>query len=336
MSQAAAAAANALQALGLDSALHAPRSGDSGPRLFEPGGAVRGANSSTVDAGVHGGSGMLIRLPNRRGLDGARSGRQDRHSRKSSRSDGLWHGQAASNVLQGPNAYLRARDPAGSEARVPQWPRFAAEVAASGRVRDHCGGRESHSWKKRGPSAVDSTPPGAVLKYPDPGQQGNDLSRSRGDWIRSGAGHFPSGFPSPPTTCLNFFALEGFICLARLVRLLWPPAFGFGRSLLTAGTPSPSPFDETNCPLDYDSPLCVGRGSPGGMGVAPQLWTAHPRGPSQNIPIRASKGMTCPDLGEIRDFWQFFYRHLLWVLCGDAMATRYSSSQMHCDFRPLN
>jgi len=60
------------------------------------------------------------------------------------------------------------------------------------------------SWKGRGPSAVDSTPPGAAPKYPDPGQQGNDLSRSRGDWIRSGPGLFPSGFPSPPTTCLNF------------------------------------------------------------------------------------------------------------------------------------
>ena len=40
-------------------------------------------------------------------------------------------------------------------------------------------------------------------------------------------------------------------------------------------------------------------GSPVGRGVAPQLWTARPRGPSQNIPIRASKGMNCPDLGEI-------------------------------------
>jgi len=36
-----------------------------------------------------------------------------------------------------------------------------------------------------------------------------------------------------------------------------------------------------------------------GRGVAPQLCTAHPRGPSQHIPIRASKGMICPDLGEI-------------------------------------
>ena len=33
--------------------------------------------------------------------------------------------------------------------------------------------------------------------------------------------------------------------------------------------------------------------------MAPQLCTAHTRGPSQNIPIRASKGMTCADLGEI-------------------------------------
>jgi len=67
-----------------------------------------------------------------------------------------------------------------------------------------CGGRVSHSCKRRGPSAVDSTPPRAVPKYPDPGQQGNDLCRSRGDWIRSGAVHFPCGFPSPLTTCLNF------------------------------------------------------------------------------------------------------------------------------------
>jgi len=204
MAQAAAAAANALQALGLDVALHAPGSGDSGPRLYEPGGAVCGANSCTVDVGVRGGGGMLICLPNRRGLDGARSGLQNLHSRKSSRSDGPSLGQAASDVVQGPNAYLRARDPAGSEARVPQWPRFAAAVAASGRVKDHCGGRGSHSWKGRSPSAVDSTPPGAVPKYPDPGQQGNNLSRSRGDWIRSGAWLLPSGFPSPPTTCLNF------------------------------------------------------------------------------------------------------------------------------------
>jgi len=46
--------------------------------------------------------------------------------------------------------------------------------------------------------------------------------------------------------------------------------------------------------------LAVAVGGPTvGRGVAPQLWTAHPRGPSQNIPIRASKGMTCPDLGEV-------------------------------------
>jgi len=58
-------------------------------------------------------------------------------------------------------------------------------------------------WKGRGPSAVDSTPPGAAPKYPDPGQQGDDLSESQGDRIWSGAGFFPRGFPNPPTTCLN-------------------------------------------------------------------------------------------------------------------------------------
>ena len=40
-------------------------------------------------------------------------------------------------------------------------------------------------------------------------------------------------------------------------------------------------------------------GSARGRGVAPQLGAAHPRGPPQNIPIRASKGMTCPNLREI-------------------------------------
>ena len=58
-------------------------------------------------------------------------------------------------------------------------------------------------WKGRGPSAVDSTPAGAPPKYPDPGQQGNDLSESQGDRIWSGAGFFPCGFPNPPTTCSN-------------------------------------------------------------------------------------------------------------------------------------
>jgi len=40
-------------------------------------------------------------------------------------------------------------------------------------------------------------------------------------------------------------------------------------------------------------------GSAAGRGAAPQLWTAHPRGHPQNIPIRASKGMTCSNLREI-------------------------------------
>jgi len=49
--------------------------------------------------------------------------------------------------------------------------------------------------------------------------------------------------------------LEGFICLAHLGWPLWPLALGLVRGLLTVGRPSPSPFDKTNCALDYDSPL---------------------------------------------------------------------------------
>ena len=67
-----------------------------------------------------------------------------------------------------------------------------------------CGSWGFHSLKGRGLSAVDSTPPGAAPKYPNPGQHGNDLSGSRADRIWSGAGLFPCGFPNPPTTCLNF------------------------------------------------------------------------------------------------------------------------------------
>ena len=67
-----------------------------------------------------------------------------------------------------------------------------------------CGARGFRGWKGRGPSDVDSTPTGAPPKYPDPGQQGNDMSESQGDRIWSGAGFFPCGFANPPTSCLNF------------------------------------------------------------------------------------------------------------------------------------
>jgi len=87
-----------------------------------------------------------------------------------------------------------------------------------------------------------------------PADRRYSYARSRADWIRSGAGLFPCGFPSPPATCLNFcfggvylFGAFGAATLAAGVRV-W-------EGLLTVGTPSSSPFDKTNCALDYDSPL---------------------------------------------------------------------------------
>jgi len=69
-----------------------------------------------------------------------------------------------------------------------------------------------------------------------------------------GRGFSPVVFPAP-LVLVSTFRFGGFISLANLGRLLWPPAFGFGRGLLTAGTPSPSTFDKTNCALDCDSPV---------------------------------------------------------------------------------
>jgi len=66
---------------------------------------------------------------------------------------------------------------------------------------------------------------------------------------------FPQWFSQPPYHFFELFALEGFIGLAHLGWLLWPPAFRFDRGFWRVGTPSPSPFDKTNSALDYDSPL---------------------------------------------------------------------------------
>ena len=65
-------------------------------------------------------------------------------------------------------------------------------------------------------------------------------------------------FSQPPYYLFELFALDGFICLTHLGWLLWPLALELGRGSLTLGRPSPSPFDKTNCALDYDSPpgLC--------------------------------------------------------------------------------
>jgi len=56
-----------------------------------------------------------------------------------------------------------------------------------------------------------------------------------------GGGAFPKWFCQTPYYLFELFALEGFIGLAHLGWLLWPPEFGLGKDLLTEWTPSPSP-----------------------------------------------------------------------------------------------
>ena len=117
-----------------------------------------------------------------------------------------------------------------------------------------CGGRGSPSRKGLGPSAVDSTPPGAVPKnIPIRASKGMTCPDLGEIGFGRGRGFSPVVFPAP--YLFEIFALEGFTGLAHLGWLLWPPAFGFGRGLLRVGTPSPSPLDKTNCALDYDSLL---------------------------------------------------------------------------------
>ena len=131
---------------------------------------------------------------------------------------------ALSGASESTAAESRAIDRASASAIVSAGS-ARATGSASARAGPACGGQGFRSWKGRGFSAVDSSPPGAVPKYPDPGQHGNDLSRSRRDRIRSGAGLFPSGFPNPPTTCLNF-SLWRDLSVWRI----WGGSFGRRRS----------------------------------------------------------------------------------------------------------
>ena len=98
------------------------------------------------------------------------------------------------------------RDPARGPGRTPLLVVVAGRAGTPRHAtRGLCGGRGFRAWKGRGPSVAGSTPPRSSPKYPDPGQQGNDVSESQGDRIWSGAEFFPCGFPSHPTTFLNFF-----------------------------------------------------------------------------------------------------------------------------------
>jgi len=75
---------------------------------------------------------------------------------------------------------------------------------------------------------------------------------------------------------------------------------GGGCGRLLSRAPGRTPLLRGRCETVKRRGGCVAVRSPTvGRGLAPQLWTAHPLGLSHNIPIRASKGMACLDLGEI-------------------------------------
>ena len=109
----------------------------------------------------------------------------------------LAHSRASSTSSCGQGATASSCPPS-----LAPFPAFNTAEPASSRPTVAVGG--FRGWKGRGPSTVDSAPPGAAPTYPDPGQRGNDLSESQGGRIWWGAGFFPRGFPNPPTTCWNF------------------------------------------------------------------------------------------------------------------------------------
>jgi len=67
-----------------------------------------------------------------------------------------------------------------------------------------------------------------------------------------GRGFSPVVFPTPLLLVWTFRFGGSFLFGAFRVATL-TTGVRFGRSLLTAGTPSPSPFDKTNCAVDSDS-----------------------------------------------------------------------------------
>jgi len=80
-----------------------------------------------------------------------------------------------------------------------------------------------------------------------------------------GGGDFPQWFSQPPYYLFELFALEESIYLAKLGRLLWLPAFGLERCLLTAGTAVPVCVGSDQ--------LCFGRRFPPGLCLDPlPLW----------------------------------------------------------------
>jgi len=105
----------------------------------------------------------------------------------------------------------------------------------------------------RGQRVADGAPVGNSLALGLPAREWPVQISGRSDLV--GGGAFPKWFSQTPYYLFELFALEGFIFLAHMGWLLWPPEFGLGSGLLTEWTPSPSPLDKPSCALDHDSPL---------------------------------------------------------------------------------
>jgi len=79
---------------------------------------------------------------------------------------------------------------------------------------------------------------------------------ARGDWISDGAGLFPSGFPSPPTSLVFLLKWWGSLVLGEFgAATLDVAGWVSERVYWTGRRPSPSPCDRLNCVLDDESRL---------------------------------------------------------------------------------
>jgi len=79
---------------------------------------------------------------------------------------------------------------------------------------------------------------------------------AQGDWISDGAGIFPSGFPSPPTSLVFLLNWWDLLVLIEFEAATLAVAGWVLEKVYWAGRrPSSLPYDRVNCILDGSSPL---------------------------------------------------------------------------------